>query len=92
MIVIMNVGNRHPVRILVRRMEHDAVVFLRHILANDPHPSHIPIAIHLVSKVLAPAAGIKKGSHKGEAQSQGLQFVAAGKATGGVVPRNIFTG
>src|SRR5208337_5538031 len=71
-VVEMNVHYRQaPLVLLVAHR--DPVRFLWHILADDPHPGHIRVAIERGCEFAAPCARIEEGGHEGNAEGERLQ-------------------
>ena len=69
-----------------RSAERDPVALLRHVLADDPHPGHVGILLHLAGEAAAPGAGIEERRHERQSQRQGLHLVAADEAALGIEP------
>ena len=63
----MHIGHRQAPLILDVMVEGDAVGFLRHILADDPHPRHVLVCVEGSGEFAAPGTGIEERRHEGQA-------------------------
>ena len=80
MIIEMNIRRRQAMLVLQVMVERDPVGFLRHVLADNPHPGHVLVGIERCGELPAPSARIEEGGHERQAQCQGFQLVPADKA------------
>ena len=87
MIVEMHARHRHAELVLGLRIQRDAVGFLRHVLADQPHAGHTRIGFHRAGEGASPRAGVQERRHEGHADRQRLHLVAADETAFGVVLR-----
>src|SRR6516165_8404374 len=65
-------------------MECNGVARLRHILTDDPHPSHVTVLFELPRIVPSPCAGVKEGRGKRQPKRDSLHFKTTGEASSGI--------
>src|SRR5579872_773805 len=65
-------------------MQRYRILFLRHVLAHNPHRGHVRILLENISIVRAPCAGTYERGSKRQSQRNGFQLEAARKAALGV--------
>ena len=79
-VVEVDVRDRQPVLVEHVGVQRDPVGRLRHVLAHDPQPGRVLVAVHDLGELRAPGTGVGEGSEEGRAQRQGLHVVAPDEA------------
>ena len=85
-VVIVDARDRHSVGVLHHRIERDPVGLLRQVLADQPHPGHVRIAVDRRREAAAPGARVEEGGHERQAERQRFHLVAAAEAALRIVP------
>ena len=84
MIIVVHVRDRKSPLVFFGRMESNGVGFLRHVLADDPHPGHVGKLLERACVVTSPGARVQERGRERQPERNGLHLKSAGKTSLGI--------